>query len=166
MTKNKLTAYEPCVCEHCRQDTTYELGLDKGSALIVWKIAQFIRQKGINCVHPRKEMEGEGMTSNEVGNLSRPRFHGLIAAKHDEPGNYVLTAKGAKFLRGEPVSRIAIVKKATVDEPAHNIGYHLPDVMVCTFQELVSEARYWDALDFEIVEGRIVNDVASQQKMF
>ena len=158
MTKRtKLQKFIPHICEDCRQDTTYELGLDKGSALLVLAIAKFIRQKGINAVHPRKEMEGKVLTSNQVGNLSRPRFHGLIAKVQGNSGNYLLTPKGSKFLRGETIPKIAIVQKATISEAAHNIGYHLPEEITTSFKELVKNEQYWEGIDYEIVEGNIIS---------
>ena len=77
------------------------------------QIARYIRTKGINVVHPRKEMEGHSLSSNDVGNLSRARFHGLIAKVKGEKGNYLLTTKGAKFLRGEAVPKYAIISIVT-----------------------------------------------------
>ena len=156
--KQKLQKFEPKICECCGQEETYQLGLDKGSALIVLKIAQFIGIKGINAVHPRKEMEGNWLTSNQVGNLSRPRFHGLIAALEDSPGNYCLTRKGSAFLRGAIVPKIAIIQKAKSKLLATNIGYHLPDEITTTFRELVKKPEYWESIGYEIVEGRIIRE--------
>jgi hypothetical protein len=164
--RNKHQKYIPEVCECCDQDTSYELGLDKGSAMIVYKIAKFIGKKGINQVHPRKEMEGNGMSSNEVGNLSRPRFHGLIAAVPDNPGSYLLTRKGAKFLKNEVVPKIAIIRKATKNYGSHNIGYHLPDEITTTFRQLIQEEEYWTGIDYDIVEGRIVKEIPVKQTLF
>lgn len=164
MTRKKINKYIPEVCECCGQDTTYQLQLNKGTALLVWKIAKFIRQKGINAVHPRKEMEGKILTSNDVGNLSTPRFHGLIARIDGESGNYLLTPKGASFLRNEPVAKIAIVRKAKKNSPATNIGYHLPDEVKTTFRELVKDNEYWTGIDYTIHQGRVIVD--TQQEMF
>jgi hypothetical protein len=166
MKRTKVQQFTPEVCECCGQDTSYELGLDKGTALIVYQIAKFIRMKGINIVHPRKEMEGVYLTSNQVGNLSRARFHGLIASVDDNAGNYLLTKKGGAFLRGEVVPKIAIVKKATAKLPAMNIGYHLPDEIKTTFRGLVAEKEYWTGIDFEIKEGRVVLDIQEKATLF
>lgn len=124
--------YKPEICACCNQSTTYLLAIDRGTVDIVRAIAVAIFRKGINVVHPRKEMETsqnmdfdlmirEGMlTSNQVGNLSRPRFHGLIAKIKDNPGNYCLTTKGAQFLKGQPISRFAIISKSE----GMQIGYY------------------------------------------
>ena len=123
--------YQAEKCECCGQTTTYLLPVDRGTIDIMISIGNAIRRKNINVIHPRKEIEvdprrvaydirlKEGyLTSNQVGNLSRPRFHGLIAKVKGNPGNYCLTTKGAKFLRGEYIPRFAIISKAE----KHRIG--------------------------------------------
>lgn len=160
--------YESEKCEHCGQSLTYILPIDRGTVEIVRAIAKTIFRKGINVVHPRKEMEvnphnisveirnQEGyLTSNEVGNLSRPRFHGLIAKIKENPGNYCLTTKGAKFLKGESVPRFAIISKAE----GHQIGYWRPEIYQCTIKDFISQGEYWEGINFDIIEGRIVKDL-------
>ena len=159
------TDFKAEICECCGQTKTYAVALDKGSVLILKAIAKFIGQKGINCVHPRKEMEGSMLTSNQVGNLSRPRLHGLIAHVKGEPGNYLLTKKGADFLRGVDVPKIAIVKKATNQEKKRNIGYWREEEVRCTIDDFHDEV-YWEGINYDIHEGRIVYDEAQQKSMF
>ena len=103
--------YTPDRWERGGQTETYLLPVDKGSVDSLKAISVRIRDKGINAVHPRKEMETpktdnydlmikDGyITSNMVGNLSKLRFHGLIARV--EAGNYCMTTKGARFLKAE-----------------------------------------------------------------
>lgn len=152
---NKIQ-YKPEVCECCGQETTYVIAIDRGTVDIVKQIALFIKNKGINCVHPRKEMEGIFLSSNQVGNLSRPRFHGLIAKVRDNPGNYLLTPKGAKFLRGEEVPRIAIIRKSIAEDGSHNIGYFEPETEKVTVWDFDREGDYWVAINYEISEGNVV----------
>lgn len=154
------------MCECCGQDTSYIVNLDHGTAKTVYQIAQAIKRKGINIVHPRKELEGSYITSNQVGNLSKARFHGLIASVRDNPGNYLLTTKGSKFLKNEPVAKFAIVKKATHKEGPHNIGYHMPEELITNYKELINEPDYWNCIDFDIVEGRIVKDIPKKETLF
>ena len=91
MSKNKYN-FEPEICECCGQAQTYLLPIDWGTALIVKAVARAIRLKGINAIHPVKEMEvpakgwnygmaiNDGkLTSNQIGNFTRARVHGLIA---------------------------------------------------------------------------------------
>ena len=147
--------YDPEICQACGQSTTYLLLIDRGTVKIMKEIARFIGRKGINVVHPRKEMEGEYLTSNDVGNLSRPRFHGLIARVREHKGNYCLTKKGAKFLRGESVPKCAIISKSE----GHNIGYYEPTLLFCTIDDFRNEDEYWEGINYDIVEGIIVRDI-------
>ena len=148
---------EKCKC--CGQSETYILAIDKGTAKIVKAIALFIGQKGINVVHPRKEMEGTYLTSNEVGNLSRARYHGLIARLKGESGNYVLTRKGASFLRGEAIPTYAIISKKF----KANVGYWKPEetVIIQDFNPKNPNGDsndYWRGINYQIVEGHIIED--------
>lgn len=151
--------YEPEICDHCGQTKTYLLGLDHGTADIVVAIAKKIGQKGINIVHPRKEMEGLVLSSNQVGNLSRARFHGLIAHVKNKKGNYLLTRKGASFLRGETIPRFAIVSKAE----GHQVGYFKEDILTTTIRELL-QGEYWEGINYDIVEGEVFHRLPGKEK--
>jgi hypothetical protein len=157
---NEKKEYTSEKCVNCGQTKTYLLKIDRGTIDIVKAIASAVRAKGINVVHPRKEMEGNYLSSNQVGNLSRPRFHGLIAKIRGNAGNYCLTTKGAQFLRGESIPRYAIVSKAE----GHQIGYwdSGADAM-CTIQEF-NGGKYWDGINYEIVAGRIVEDMPRKEE--
>lgn len=142
------------ICEACGQTTTYDLELNPGSVNILKVMAQYIERKGINAVHPRKEVEGHGLSSNEVGNLSRIRFHGLVAKIEGETGNYCLTSKGLDFLNGAPIPTIAIVKKGTDKVPAHTIGY---GEGVASIEEYgTGWETYWTVNGYEVREGRVI----------
>lgn len=172
--------YQSEKCSCCGQSLTYLLPVDRGTVDILRALAVAIYRKGINIVHPRKEMETsatmdydlmikEGLlTSNMVGNLSRPRFHGLIANVKDNPGNYCLTHKGAEFLKGKEIPRFAIISK----KEGHQIGYHLPEEYVVNIKDFAKDEDYWEGISFDIVEGRIVKDLpakkesAEQTKLF
>lgn len=158
--------YEPETCSHCGQTTTYPISVDRGTVDIVKQIARFIGRKGINAVHPRKEMEGEYLTSNQVGNLSRARLHGLIARIKGESGNYLLTKKGSEFLRGESIPKVAIIKKAVKGVAIHNIGYFEPDEIRCTISDFDETESYWEGINYKISEGRIIRDEAEQMALF
>jgi hypothetical protein len=133
--------------------TTYMLGVDKGSAKIVRQIGLFIKQKGINVVHPRNEMEGKYLTSNEVSNLSRPRSHGLIAKVKGNRGNYCLTTKGLDFLRGNRIPKYAIISKAE----GHQIGYFEPEVHTVSINDFKKSDENWEAINYTIEQGRVVH---------
>jgi len=156
------TEYSPETCPCCSQTTTYLIPVDRGTVDIVKAIASAIRQKGINVIHPRKEMENEKcdialgcLTSNQVGNLTRPRCHGLIAKVKGNPGNYCLTTKGAKLLRGENIPRFAIMSKTE----GHQVGYFRPEEATVNIRDFSSDDAYWQGIDFEIQEGYIVKDL-------
>lgn len=153
MEKKRRTTekYVPEVCEHCGQTCTYALTIDVGTAHFVLALANAVRHFGRNNVHVQKEMERDPnefasydmmvksghMTSRMQGNASRPRFHGLIAHGANR-GEYLITRKGAAFLRGVPVPRTAIVSKVN----GHNIGYFIPDAFV-TIKEVMKNEPYW-----------------------
>lgn len=163
--------WEPPVCEHCGQATAYLLPLDRGTADIVKAFATAVRNKGMNTIHPGNEMEvparewtqyrsvTEGvLTSNQIGNFTRARIHGLLARLEGEAGNWLLTKKGAAFLRGQAVPRYAIVKKTTAEMRSHKDEYYEPDTETITIFDLLREDDYWHTgmADFEIVEGRVI----------
>lgn len=161
--------YVPEKCECCGQTKTYLLGVDRGTVDILKSIATAIGRKGINIIHPRKEMEvaarskldyremvREGLlTSNHINNLSRPRAHGLIAKVKDNPGNYCLTTKGAQFLRGREIPRFAICSKAE----GHQVGYYEELEYRVQLKDFAPDEEYWEGINYDVVEGRIVKDL-------
>jgi hypothetical protein len=153
-----MKKYNPQICPTCHQTTTYVLALDKGIRDIVRAVAIAIGKKGINQIHPRREMESKTpevhkgtLSSNQVGNLSRARMHGMIAKIKGNPGNYCLTAKGAKFLKGEQVPAVAILDKAL----GRQIGYW-PEAGLMTIKEFIDDDPYWIGINYEIREGHVV----------
>lgn len=164
--------YIPEKCTCCNQTATYALAVDRGTVDIVKAFSVAIRSKGINVVHPTKEMEIpakyydykksmlEGkLTSTQIGNISRAHRHGLLAKVKGAPGNWCLTSKGAAFLKGEPIPRFAIVSKVT----GHQIGYWRPERYNVTIKEFRPDQEYWSGIDYGIVEGRIVKDLPIPQ---
>jgi hypothetical protein len=155
--------FKPESCACCGQTTSYVLSIDQGTVDILRSIANAIRRKGINAIHPRNEMETQGggdlvtqgqLTSSQVCNLSRPRFHGLIAAIKGQPGNYCLTRKGAEFLRGAEIPRIAVIDKMTVSQK----GYHLPEKYKVKISDFDGTGPYWEGLGYEIQEGVVLTE--------
>jgi len=172
MSRIKLQEkYNPERCSCCGQTETYLLPIDKGTVDILRAISRAIMFKGINAIHPRKEMEvsycasyakmilSGHLTSNMVGNLSRPRFHGLIASIRDEAGNYCLTTKGAKFLNGTLIPRYAIVSKVT----GHQIGYWKPEKYQVSIKDFYANDICWEAINFEIREGQIIRKIVKEE---
>lgn len=139
MPRNKQK-FNPEVCECCGQAKTYVLGLDKGSAKIVIAILEKIAKKGVNEIHPARELDVSGPNKWFLTNLSRPRFHGLIAYVDDKKGYYCLTRKAGKFLRGEAVPKHAVVSKVT----GHQEGYWLADQERVTLRDLLNDPFQWE----------------------
>lgn len=149
-----MKKFEPHVCECCRQTTEYDLGLDRGSALIVIAVMNAVHRLGRNRVHIADEMlstDGSArlseivangyMTHTMVNNVSRARAHGLIAfADHKGGGEYLVTRKGADFLRGRPVWKTAIVSKAE----SHTTGYYEPAGETTVFKALGKQQPMWE----------------------
>lgn len=164
--------FEPAVCsgqfeKGCGQTLEYLLALDRGTTEIVIAVAAAVRRKGINAIHLTKEMEvphdawslerarAEGvLTSTQIGNASRAHRHGLIAAIKGERGNWCLTSKGASYLRGQKVAKYAIVSKVT----GHQAGYFEPEKLTITIWEALGQGERWDGIDYDIREGRIIED--------
>lgn len=151
------------ICPTCGQSTIYFLSIDRGTVQIVKQIARFIGRKGINAVHPRKEMEGAWLTSNEVGNLTRARAHGLIARVKGNPGNYLLTTKGSSFLHGSLIAKTAIRSK--MEEKT--IGYLEQDGEV-RISDFNASGEYWEGVGYEIQEGNIIKprEIVAAKSLF
>ena len=176
--------FEPELCACCGQSKTYPLPIDWGTTVIVKAVARAVRLKGINVIHPTKEMEVPGkdwnysaavnygkLTSTQIGNFSRAKAHGLIARYKEEPGNWLLTTKGAAFLRGEQVPQIRIRYKNGVTPNPDAPKYWKPERYRVTIHDIMqrgSKAPVWEGIDFNIIEGRIVVDLedGSTKPMF
>jgi len=135
------------VCECCGQAKNYLLGLDKGSAKLVLAILDKIVQKGVNEVHPAREMDTTGKNKWYLTNLSRPRFHGLIAYVKGKKGYYCLTRKAGQFLRNEKVPRHAVISKVT----GHQEGYFMADIETVTLSELLKEQIMWSGEQQKVI---------------
>jgi|GEM_PF-4052023 len=150
MTGDSKEQFKPELCQCCGQTTTYRLGLDRGSVEILLEIFAGISRKGVNEIHPARELDFTGEKKWFLTNLSRPRFHGLIAYVKDKKGYYCLTRKAGKFLRGLPIAQYAIISKAE----GHNIGYWMPDEYQITMKELLKsdELPYWEGDAMKVLD--------------
>lgn len=167
----KKRQYEKEHCDHCDQDITYALGIDKGTVDILRAMYVAIGKKSINIIHPKKEMldETDKMPSEERirngllsygqrNNLTRPRIHGLIARVKGEHGNWCITRKGFAFLKGASIPKVAIKSKPE----NRNIGYFDeypegdPRNYTTIDKYLKNVDPYWASDGYEIKEGRVV----------
>ena len=158
--------YQHKNCSHCGQRLTYELDIDKGTVETLKTMARFIREKGINAVHLSKELLGNGLTNYQIGNISRLRFHGLVAKIRREAGNYCLTRKGIDFLEGLQVFKTAIIKKGGKFSPPYNMGYGDELVTINIFDRAWGE--YWMLNGYEVLSGRVIKKppVVKQARFF
>lgn len=173
----KYDKYEPHVCGECSQTKDYALPMDPGGALIVLAVANAVKRLERNRVHLQKEMECDPkdfggiiaaaragfMSSRMEGNASRPRYHGLIAHVEEGSGEYLITRKGAAFLKGASIARVAIIDKVH----HHNVGYWNESSDRITFRELAFKSNreplsFWN-LEETVREveriGHMVNDM-------
>ncbi len=159
-----LEKYQPEKCSCCQQTTTYLLGLDRGSVDILLDLLKAITAKGVNEIHPAREMDMTGKKKWHLTNLSRPRFHGLIAHIKDKRGYYCLTRKAGQFLRGKPIAQYAIISKAE----KHNVGYWLPEKYQVTLKEMLrtDELPYWEAAESMMIEYLDPAEENGQQDLF
>jgi len=89
------------VCPHCQQTiVARKESLTKGIIRSLLKCAKTIEKKGLNKIHPRKELK---LSISEYNNFQKLRYHGLIA-KQDESGFWVITTKGYRFISGKIVT--------------------------------------------------------------
>lgn len=152
--KEEKMKYQPEICECCNQTKTYLLAIDRGTVDIVKGISRAIGKKGENSVHLTKEVLEQGFFSShhQVGNVARPRAHGLVAKVKGEPGYYLLTSKGAKFLRGDRIPKYAIISKVE----GRQIGYFEEEKNVVAIEDFNSESDYWEGINYDIIDGKVV----------
>jgi len=151
-------------CSQCGQKLTYELDVDKGTVETLTILAKAIKIKGINAMHLTKELLGQGLTNYQIGNISRARFHGLVAKIKTQPGNYCLTTKGLEFLHGLSIARTVIIKKATNKNPAYVYGYSADTVSIRDFAK--NWEVYWASNGYAISEGRVINKAPVNGQLF
>jgi len=115
-------------------------------------ISEFIEKKGVNVVHPEKELFKLGLFSvAQRVNMTVLGDHGLVA-KHESHGNWVLTRKGVDFLNGSEIWKVAAVEKAT----KRTVG-HIEKEGKTTLKKLLGKnAPYWQGLGFTIESGRVI----------
>lgn len=163
--KKSEPKFESEICECCKQTTDYALSLDRGTAMIVLAVYNRVRMKNENRVHLRDEMEvgqkeyedyrvmiSEGhITSRMIDNVLRAKYHGLLAqVDGGGRGEYLITRKGAAFLRDVPLNRVAIIDKAT-----HTKKYYWNEGNdMVTFSKLMAkETIFWRIEPFDVDEA-------------
>lgn len=147
-------------CPHCGAlMKQYWTLLAPGYVRALVKIKAAVIKKGQNLVHPVHDC---GLNQNERNNLTKLRFHGMIA-KATEKGLWLLTRRGSRFLLGE-----ISVPKRVLSWRNRVIGYDtervfVKDVICC------SEVPAWpERFDFELAdpEGDLVGTKEVQLELF
>lgn len=100
-----MSSTEVHVCPHCNsQSNIYWHKVTPGIVRALIKVRRAVIAKGDYSIHNRKDMDGTPyeLTKNEYGNFTMLRYHGLVARDKDAgAGNWILTHRGAQFLRSE-----------------------------------------------------------------
>ena len=148
--KRRKEKFVPLKCKCCGQTEEYQVSLSKGLAVMLAKIYNFIQAKKVNAVHPRKEMEKNYLSSNDVGNISHLIYHGMLKDL-DEPGNVALTKKGLDFIK----SNIEVEKVVIVSKVSNRTVYYFMPAGTTTFRKLIKEKIYWEG-DF-IKRGEVIS---------
>lgn len=126
------------------------------------KIARFVKHKGINVFHVKKELlesTPRWITVGEFGNLGHMAFLGLLA-HHDEPGNYSITRKGYDFLAGKAIPLMSYKAKDGTGENGGKgkiIGHSEEMVTIDKFDK--EWGAWWHVNGFEVREGRIITEL-------
>lgn len=148
MAKNYLK-FIPNVCGCCGMTIDYIVSLDKGTANLLLAMIKIISDRNKNEVYIQGEVKSGLITPMQAGNLTKARAHGLIAPVEKEgvdAGRYLITRKGADFLRGKTIPKHAIISK----KDDCQIGYfHGDEITINISEAMLSGAPYWDFLEVE-----------------
>ena len=152
-------------CDCCGQTLYYEVTLSIGLADTLRVIVEEIKAKGINIVNTRKELYDLGkITLTQYNNMTHLARLGMLANVNDEVGNYCLTAKAIKFLRGEPVPKGALVKKSSSLQHS-NTAFTTEETT--TLKDIYKAGGYWEVPGFDIREGRVIKaEPGAQGQLF
>ena len=96
------------ICQGCgREMAAYEISITPGIMNALRKLIKAVREKGVNEIHLVKDTN---LTHNEINNITRLRFHGLVAKcyetgdsgdKKRKSGYWLVTKRAADFIKGE-----------------------------------------------------------------
>jgi hypothetical protein len=125
----------------------YVVSLDKGTANLMLVLIRIVSEQNKNDVHIQREVDRGNITHTQAGNLTKARASGLIVQIIDNgvgTGRYLITRKGADFLRGKTIPKHAIISK----KDDCQIGYFHGDELTINISEaMVSDRPYWEFLN-------------------
>jgi hypothetical protein len=147
MQKEETT--EETYCSQCgARMKSYWHAITPGLVKMLVKIYSAIASKGENKIHPHKEME---LTTTEHMNMTKLRFHGLIAKCKEEGevqrGFWLITHRGVEFLKGE------IQIPSRVQTFRDKVTGH--DERLVTVTDVMKSTPYWEKdFSYEIFEPK------------
>jgi hypothetical protein len=128
-------------CGHTLEPRKESLSLGLVQTLEKFALAVFMSQK--NDIHLQKDMN---LTKNQYNNAQKLRYFGLIAkvrvAGQVNSGRWLLTRRGASFLRGEPIHKwVKVYNNHLVARSAEKV----------TIKDMLDHDVYWnEKLDYLI----------------
>jgi len=144
------TGLGPTICSACGANLgAYWVTLTPGIIRALIKFRQALAAKQINKIHLLDDMVDREyeLTPHEWNNFSRLRFHALVAKFKEngehEAGYWLLTSRGAAFLRGEadiPV-KVKVFRNHVVDHSEERV--FIKDVIGSTpYFETIDDIQY------------------------
>lgn len=161
--------FKPTVCGHCHQTTNYDVTLSRGAATMLIAFYNAVRRLNQNMIHFGNDMVRDSHDFNNLRDMVEGGWcthkmsegfgtvlhrHGLIASTGRN--QWLLTPKGAAFLRGEEIWKTAIADKTT----GHQSGYWESNGKVKLTTLLKTDAPWWE------MPAAPVSVVAQTQSLF
>ena len=138
------------ICQGCgREMAAYEISITPGIMNALRKLIRSVREKGVNEVHLVKDTR---LTHNEINNITRLRFHGLVAkcyetdaagVKKRKSGYWLVTKRAADFIKGEVVlpATVTVFNDRIVSKSESTIS--MAEVMKSTpYFDTIEDIRY------------------------
>lgn len=137
------------ICNGCgREMAAYEISLTPGILNALRKLIKAVREKGVNEIHLVKD---SNLTHNEINNITRLRFHGLVAKcyegtgenKKRKSGYWLVTKRAADFIKGEVVlpATVTVFNDRIVSKSESTIS--MAEVMKSTpYFDTIEDIRY------------------------
>lgn len=142
------------LCPHCgAKMKAYWHRLTPGIVKALVKMRAGIAKTQVNKINPSVDLDGTDheMTKNERSNLSKLRFHALIAKVNEDgerqQGEWLITKRGFAFLRGEEAvpMRVKTYRNKVVDH----------DERLVTIGDVIGSTPYFERLeDIEAEPGQ------------
>lgn len=153
----KIAQHNDGHCITCfRTIKIYKYRVSETMAKIMREMSRATKQTGERII----DMETLGLTHTERSQLSKMRQHGLVVQPKDErnvkkPRHWLITTKGWKFLRGEPIEAKVIVFDNQV--LGHEGG-------TCTIRQLLNDPGFYESDPLTPAEAGMLHDVRTPKR--